>query len=234
MRRRCFFLFAPILQRAAAEWREARAEDHPRIDVIGIRHHLVGEGPLGLVEHRLNQLAAQTLELGLVVDGLLALRLALLPHVEAFARLLAELALLDEAREHIVRFGREVQLLTDVVGDIEPDHVHQLERAHRHAELHRRLVDLLARLAELIAAHRLHHVGRKHAVDEEARTVLHDQRQLGDGRNEGARLAHLLFARLAATHHLDQRQLRHRVEEVQSDQPPGIGERAGDVLELQR
>jgi len=50
----------------------------------------------------------------------------------------------------------------------------------------------------------------------------------------GAGLAHLPFPRLGPAHHLDQRQLRHGVEEVQTDQPAGIGERAGDVLELQR
>ena len=47
-------------------------------------------------------------------------------------------------------------------------------------------------------------------------------------------LPHLLFARLTAAHHLDQRQLRDGIEEVDADQPARIGERRGDLLDHER
>ena len=40
--RGCLVLCPPIMQRAAAERREARAEDHAGIDMIGAGHHMVG------------------------------------------------------------------------------------------------------------------------------------------------------------------------------------------------
>ena len=149
-RRGRVLLRPPIVKRAAAERRKARAEDHAGIDMIGARHHAIGESAIGLIQHRLDQGAAKTLELGLVVADLLALRLPLFPDIEALAGLLAELALLDQRRQHVVAAGRERKLLADLIGDVEPDHVHQLERPHRHAEFQRRLVDLLARLAQLV------------------------------------------------------------------------------------
>src|SRR5918994_4616791 len=82
---RRLLLRAPIVQRAAAERREARAEDHAGIDMIGVGHDPVLERALRLVEHRLHQLTAEPFQLGLVVLDLLALRLALLPDIEALA-----------------------------------------------------------------------------------------------------------------------------------------------------
>ena len=85
-----------------------------------------------------------------------------------------------------------------------------------------------------VTAHGLHHVRCQHAIDEEARAALHDQRQLLDGGDEGDRLAHFLFPRLLAAHHLDQRKLRYGVEEMEPDEPSGIGKRPSDVLEPER
>src|SRR5262245_66429714 len=129
--------FAPVVERTAAEGREARAEDHAGIDVIGARYHAVRKRALGLVEHRLNQLAAEALQLRPIVGDLLALRLALFPQIEPFAGLFPELALPDETSENVVALGRKVELLANMIGNVEPDHVHQLERPHRHAEFER-------------------------------------------------------------------------------------------------
>src|SRR6266508_1975288 len=86
------------MKRTATEGRKARAEDHAGIDVIGVRHDVVFERALGLIEHGFHQLAAQALKLARVVGDVFALRLALLPDIESFARFLAELALLHEVR----------------------------------------------------------------------------------------------------------------------------------------
>ena len=117
---------------------------------------------------------------------------------------------------------------------VEPDRVGKLDRAHRHAEGARRLVDALLVLAVLQALHGAEHVGRQHAVDEEARHALGDERELVDGGDEGGAALHVVLSRLHAAHHLDQRHLRHRIEEVQADEAPGIGQPGGDVLDLQR
>ena len=117
---------------------------------------------------------------------------------------------------------------------VEADRVGELDGPHRHAEGARRLVDLLLGLAALEPLQRLHHVGAQHAVDEEARTALDDQRELVDGGHEDAALAHLVLAALGAADHLDQRHLRHRIEEVDADETAGIGQRRGDLLDHDR
>src|ERR1044072_2171736 len=130
---RCLSVCAPIMQRAAAEGRKACAEDHTGVDVVGIRYDVVFKRALGLVEHRLHQFAAKTLEFSRVIADLLALRLALIPHVKSFAGFLAELALPHETRQHIVGVGSETKLFSHVIRDVEADQVHPLERAHRRA-----------------------------------------------------------------------------------------------------
>ena len=75
---------------------------------------------------------------------------------------------------------------------------------------------------------------RKHAIHEEAGAALGDERQLVDRGDKGARLAHFLFARPLTAHHLDQRKLRDRIEEMQPDQAAGIDELARDVFETER
>src|SRR4029079_12466333 len=224
----------PIMQRAAAEGRKARAEDHTGVDVVGIRYDVVFKRALGLVEHRLHQFAAKTLEFSRVIADLLALRLALIPHVKSFAGFLAKLALPHETRQHIVGVGSETKLFSHVIRDVEADQVHQLERPHRHAEFQCGLIDLLARLAELIAAHGFHQVGREHAVDEESRAALYHEWQFVDRGDEGARLAHFLVASPLAVHYLDHRKLRHGVEKVHPNQPTGIGKGLSNILEPKR
>src|SRR4029079_9467944 len=72
------------VQRAAAEGREAGAEDHPGVDEVATLDDLLVAHALVLADQRIDQLAAQPLQFELVV-GLLGnglLRLALLPDVE--------------------------------------------------------------------------------------------------------------------------------------------------------
>ena len=146
------------MHRPAAEGRKAGAEDHAGIDVIGVGNDPVGKRALAFVEHRLDQLAAKAVELGVVVDGLLALGLAVLPDVEALAGLLAELAGAHQTRQRIVLRRAGAKLGADLIGDVETDHVHELERSHRHAEFERGPIDLVARRAFSVTAHGLHHV----------------------------------------------------------------------------
>src|SRR5680860_589566 len=130
--RRCFvglraaFALA-VMQRAAAERRKARAEDHARIDMVRTLHDLVSRCAFCLVEHRLDELAAQARELRGVVGRLVALRLAVDPEIEALSGFLAELALLHQRGEHVVRLAialrRQIELLADLVADVEADHV---------------------------------------------------------------------------------------------------------------
>src|SRR5680860_1011522 len=95
-----------VMQRPAAEGRKARAEDHAGVDIVLVLDDAIRRGALGFVEQRLDELAAEPLELGCVVLRLVALRLALLPHIEPLARLLAELALLHERGEDVVGLAR--------------------------------------------------------------------------------------------------------------------------------
>jgi hypothetical protein len=46
------------MQRPTAERREARAENHAGIEVIGACHHAVSQSALGLIEHGFDQLAS--------------------------------------------------------------------------------------------------------------------------------------------------------------------------------
>ena len=122
-------------------------------------------------------------------------------------------------------------MLPTLTHHVEANGIGQLHRPHGHAEGARRLVDLLLGLAALHALQRRHHVGAEHAVDDEAGAALGDQRELVDGRDEGAALLHLLVARLRTLDDLHQRHLRHRIEEVDADQAAGVGERLGDLLD---
>ncbi len=66
------------MQRAAAERRKAGAEDHAGIDQVGALDDLLVAHPLAFADQRIDQLAAQPLQLELVV-GLLGLGLSGLP-----------------------------------------------------------------------------------------------------------------------------------------------------------
>src|SRR5262245_65639165 len=80
-------LVRPEVQRAAAERGKAGAENDAGIDQVGALDDLLVAHTLGLADQRVDQLAAEPLQLALV-PGLLGLRLlwlAVLPHVEALA-----------------------------------------------------------------------------------------------------------------------------------------------------
>ena len=82
-----------IVQRAAPERREARAENHARVHMIGTRHDALAQRLLAFVDKRLHKLAAKLFKSGLIRLDIHLLRLAANPLVEAFAALLAELLL---------------------------------------------------------------------------------------------------------------------------------------------
>ena len=78
----------------------------------------------------------------------------------------------------------------------------------------RELVDLLVQ-----HHHRLQHVRRQRAVDEKARRALDRQRQPVDGADKGQRLLQKLRVGAVMADDLDQLQPRHRIEEMQAEQP---------------
>src|SRR5690606_10550075 len=80
------------MQRAAAERSETGAEDHAGIDEIRARDHTLVPAALALGDQRLDELAAEALQLSLLVRFLGLLRPAVFPDVEALTGFLAELA----------------------------------------------------------------------------------------------------------------------------------------------
>ncbi len=101
---------------------------------------------------------------------------------------MAERHVLRQHRGH-VGFRGDVfrQRLAGGEADVEADGVGELGRAHRHAEFFHRRVDGLGLRALVDHAEGVLHVGPEHAVDEEARRVLHRQRQLVDLAHEACR-----------------------------------------------
>jgi hypothetical protein len=94
----------------------------------------------------------------------------------------------------------------------------------------------LRRDALVHALHGFVHVGAEHGIDQEARRVLHRQRQLVDPAHEGGGALHAtgIGRGALAGHHLDQRHHRHRVEEVDADQACRVLEARRDVGQLER
>jgi len=87
----------PVVQRSDPEGRKARAADYARVDQIRALDDALLQALLALADERLDQFAAKALEFALVV-GLLCLDgFTVLPDVEAFTTLLAELADRDKA-----------------------------------------------------------------------------------------------------------------------------------------
>ena len=138
--------------------------------------------------------AAKLIEFGLREFLVRLDRLAVLPDVETFARLLAEASGRDETVEPRA-FARLAENFRDVGADVEADVVGKLDRPHRHAERARRFVDLFLVLALFEPLHCREHVRRQDLIDEEARHVLRDQREFIDRGDEGGALLHFLVAR---------------------------------------
>ena len=117
--------------------------------------------------------------------------LAVFPLVEARAALAAELLLRDE-RIELTEIGRRAaQLrgddLADVARHIETDDVGKLHGSHRHAEIHRGLVDDRERHAFLRGVHGFVQVGHEHAIDDEARRAPAGHGQLVEPARERER-----------------------------------------------
>src|SRR5262245_16267819 len=91
-----------VVQRPAAERREAGAEDETGVDQLGVRDDALGEHGLRLGDIRLDQ---RLDELLVPSAGLAFHRLVLFPGVDALARLAAELAERDLVDQHLRRLG---------------------------------------------------------------------------------------------------------------------------------
>src|SRR5687768_8054522 len=85
------------MQRPAAEWREAGAEDQPGVDQVGVSNDHLCEHRFGFSQVRLYQRVYQLLFVGI---RLRLHRFAVAPPVDALAGFLAELSELPLAREN--------------------------------------------------------------------------------------------------------------------------------------
>ena len=218
---------ADVLDRATAERGETGAEDHSGIEQVGIGDHAVVQAGHRLVEQWQHQAVFQVVR-GLVVGRHVRLdRLAFLPLVQALAVLLAALVRLHRRqRLRDLQAQERRQLLAHAGCHVQADGVDQLDRPHRHAELHRRLVDRRAGDALGVGVGRLQHVREQHAVDQEAGRARHRYRQLVQRLAEGRQPLAGLRRHAVVLHDLHQRHLRHRIEVVQA----GELRRALDVL----
>src|SRR5690242_620103 len=102
-----------VVQRTASERREARSKNHARIDEISRLDDTFVERFLGLCNHRFDQLTAELVEIGFRKLGVGLDRLAVLPDVEPFARLLAKAPGCNELFE-----PRTLARLTKNLGDM--------------------------------------------------------------------------------------------------------------------
>src|SRR4051812_14386746 len=128
------FSMLQVMKRSAAEGGEAGAEDEAGVDEIRVGDDAFLQHALGFLEIRLDQLVD---ELRTVCVRLALHGLAVLPAVNALARLLAELAGVDLVLQdfrHLYVAGRLGERFTRVQADVEADGVGELGGPHRHAE----------------------------------------------------------------------------------------------------
>src|SRR5262249_40817399 len=123
--------------------------------------------------------------------------------------------------------------LTYMGCDIEADDIRKLDRAHGHAEIHRRLVDDGEWYALLRGKHGFVEIWHQHAVDHEPRRTAAGDRQLIQLPREPDRSLHDRGAGARRLNYLDQRHLRNRIEEMQTNQPLGPCQLFRERLEQQ-
>src|SRR3569623_407135 len=103
------------VQRSAAERREAGAEDHARIEQIGIRHHALAQAGHGLVEVTEQQAIGDVRRRFVTLGGFHQHRLVILVDVKSFAALLALFAGRHQLAQAL-RYGSALQLLSEQLG----------------------------------------------------------------------------------------------------------------------
>ena len=132
--------------------------------------------------------------------------------------------------------GLVVERARDRVADVDPDEVHQLERAHPEPERAAAdAVDLLGGGEPLLDdPQRLERERAVAAVDQEARPVGGLDHVLAQRLAERAGAGERLRAALRAGHQLDEAHPRHGVEEVQADHALGPGHAGRDRRDQQR
>src|SRR6185295_12126358 len=136
------FSMLQVMQRSAAEGREAGAEDEAGVGEVGVGDDALDDRGLRLLEVG----GDQGVDQALVVRLRRAFhRLAVFPAVDALAGLLAELLRVDLHLQELghLRVRCLGERLAGVQADIEADGVGELGRAHRHAEGDHRRVERL-------------------------------------------------------------------------------------------
>ena len=172
----------------------------------------------GFVEEGQDQAVFEIVRRLVVGRNLRLLRLAVFPAIEALAVLLAALAgfrrcgeggrnrQAEERREFGAHAG----------SDIQAHGVDEFDRPHRHAELHRRLVQHRAGNAFGIGGDGFQHVREQQAVDQEAGRAGDWHRQLVDGLAERGETLRGVRRHAVVLDDFHQRHHRHRIEVMQT------------------
>src|SRR5687768_13557901 len=105
-----------VMDRSAAERREAGAEDEPRVHEVGVGHDAFAQHGLGLSQVRLDQLVD---ELRIIGVRLSLHRLAILVAIEALSGFLSEVAELHFVCEHLGHLACLAERLACGQADIE-------------------------------------------------------------------------------------------------------------------
>eukprot|EP00754_Rhynchopus_humris_P035980 Rhum_TRINITY_DN176_c0_g1::Rhum_TRINITY_DN176_c0_g1_i1::g.252::m.252 len=241
-----------VREQAAAEGGEAGAEDHAKVDGLGVLDEAFLHDEARLVDHEqhapvhnlvvLEELVGR--EADLVQDVAVEARLLLLliVLVESLLVLLAQKTVLRQLR-HGAALGVHgepdgvqpvLQHRADVRRNVKTNLVQKPEGAHRHAELKDPLVDLLGVATLLQHASGLRHVHSEHTVHEESGAVLDDDGLLADLQGQLVHRRHSLLRGLVAGDDLDERHLRDRVEEVHAHDVLGVLRVLLHLVERQR
>ena len=120
----------------------------------------------------------------------------------------------QEGRRRQTVVERRGQRAGDVGRYVEPDLVHQPERAHRHPPCHQIAVQRLPVAAIFEHARRLHEIGKEDAVDQESGPVAHHHRRLAQAPRQLHRAGQRVATGRGRGGDLHQRHAVDRVEEV--------------------
>src|SRR5438270_11823784 len=141
-------------------------------------------------------------------------------NVKSAASLSTEQTFLDHPGKafrhlHPVRITRR-QCLGNMHGDIDTDFIQQCHWAHRHAEIEHGFIQFNDACACLEKISRLKQVGHQNAINEEAGTVLYQDRKFADLLDEAQAPLENFGRGLAGGHNLDKLHAMNRVEKVKA------------------
>ena len=153
--------------------------------------------------------------------------------IEARARLAAQPSRLHERGDHGRRLDAVTERLVEhqagVERRVEPDHVVQLERPHRHAERPGHAVDPPRVDPRPEHLDRLVQIRHQQPVDEEAGAVTDHDGAFPEPLHVGDRRGDRGVGRGGPADHLDERHPPHRIEEMDPAEPGRVAEGRGEL-----